>query len=73
MSNRHSRVGRDLEFMIVYEDFTGKCRHRGVFGEDGLMVKFSNDLVIRYLDKVIVQDWGYEVVFKAGIEVKVER
>ena len=59
-----------------YEDFFRRTKYtvaEGILGEDGSMVKFSNDLVIRYLDKVIVQDWGYEVVFKAGIEVKVER
>ena len=33
---------------------------------------FNNDLVIRYLDKVVVQDDGYEVAFKAGVRVEVE-
>ena len=25
---------------------------------------FNNDLVIRYLDKVVVKDYGYEVAFR---------
>ena len=36
------------------------------------MERFNNDLVIRYLDKVIVKDDGYEVIFKAGVRVEVE-
>ena len=36
------------------------------------MESFNNDLVIRYLDKVTVNDDGYEVVFKAGVKVEVE-
>ena len=38
----------------------------------GRMERFNNDLVIRYLDKVVVKDDGYEVVFKAGVSVGVE-
>ena len=33
---------------------------------------FDNDLVIRYLDKVVVKEDGYEVAFKAGVSVEVE-
>ena len=33
---------------------------------------FNNDLVIRYLDRVVVKDEGYEVAFKAGVTVEVE-
>ena len=34
---------------------------------------FSNDdLVIRYLDRVVVKDDGYEVIFKAGVTVEAE-
>ena len=32
----------------------------------------NNDLVIRYLDRVVVNDEGYEVTFKAGVTVEVE-
>ena len=44
----------------------------GVLDENGQMERFNNDLVIRYLDKVIVKDDGYEVIFKAGVKVQVE-
>jgi hypothetical protein len=44
----------------------------GVLTEDGQMDAFNNDLVIRYLDRVVVKDDGYEVVFKAGVTVEVE-
>ena len=39
---------------------------------DGRMEAFNNDLVIRYLDRVVVKDDGYEVAFKAGVTVEVE-
>ena len=35
------------------------------------MVSFDNGLVIRYLDKILVEDDGYRVLFKAGLEVEV--
>jgi len=44
----------------------------GVLDENGRMEAFNNDLVIRYLDSVVVKDDGYEVVFKAGVTVEVE-
>ena len=44
----------------------------GVLDENGRMERFNNDLVIRYLDRVVVQDDGYEVAFKAGVKVQVE-
>ena len=44
----------------------------GVLDENGRMESFNNDLVFRYLDKVIVKDDGYEVIFKAGVKVQVE-
>ena len=40
--------------------------------ENGRMESFNNDLVIRYLDRVVVKDDGYEVTFKAGVTVAVE-
>ena len=39
--------------------------------EKGTMTGFDNDLVIRYLDRIVVQEDGYEVVFKAGTAVEV--
>ena len=59
-----------------YDDFFRITRYRvpdGVLDETGRMEAFNNDLVIRYLDEVVVEDWGYEVIFKAGVTVKVER
>ena len=44
----------------------------GVLDENGRMEAFNNDLVIRYLDRVVVKDDGYEVAFKAGVTVEVE-
>ena len=44
----------------------------GVLDENGRMESFNNDLVIRYLDRVVVKDNGYEVIFKAGVTVEVE-
>ena len=38
---------------------------------EGRIMSFSNDLVIRYLENVIVNDDDYEVHFKAGIIVTV--
>ena len=58
-----------------YDDFFSRTRYtvpEGVLDESGRMETFNNDLVIRYLDKVIVKDDGYEVVFKAGVTVEVE-
>ena len=45
---------------------------KGVLDENWRMDRFNNDLVIRYLDRVVVWDDGYEVVFKAGVKVEVE-
>ena len=44
----------------------------GVLTEDGRMEAFNNDLIIRYLDKVVVKEDGYEVVFKLSVTVEVE-
>ena len=44
----------------------------GVLDEDGQIDAFNNNLVIRYLDKVIVKEDDYEVAFKAGVTVEVE-
>ena len=35
----------------------------------GKMKLFDNDLVIRFVDHVIVNDYGYEIVFKANLEI----
>ncbi len=62
-------------FTLVYDDFFSRTRYtvpEGVPDENGQMERFNNDLVIRYLDRVVVQDDGYEVAFKAGVKVQVE-
>ena len=33
---------------------------------------YNNDLVIRYLDRMVVEEDGYKVLFKAGVTVEVE-
>ena len=38
---------------------------------DGRVIGYDNEMVIRYLDKVIVNDQDYEVRFKGGITVTV--
>ena len=58
-----------------YDDFFKRTKYtvpEGVLDENGRMEAFNNDLVIRYLDRVVVKDDGYEVVFKAGVTVEVE-
>lgn len=40
--------------------------------ENSKMVQFDNDLVIRYLDNIVVDDKVYVVRFKACVDVKAE-
>ena len=57
-----------------YDDFFSRMKYtvpEGVLDEKGTMTGFDNDLVIRYLDRVIVHEDGYEVVFKTGTVVEV--
>ena len=61
-----------LRSQIVEISRTRYTVPEGVLDENGRMESFNNDLVIRYLDKMIVKDDGYEVVFKAGVKVQVE-
>ena len=58
-----------------YDDFFSRTRYtvpEGMLDENGRMEAFNNDLVIRYLDRVVVKDDGYEVAFKAGVIVEAE-
>ena len=58
-----------------YDDFFSHTKYtvpEEVLDENGRMEIFNNDLVIRYLDRVVVKDDGYEVIFKAGVTVEVE-
>lgn len=56
-----------------YDDFfrrTSTIRDSDVIG-DGQIESFSNETVVKYLEKVIVQDDGYEVWFKAEVSVSI--
>ena len=44
----------------------------GILDEKGTMTSLDNDLDIRYLDKVVVHEDGYEVVLKPGSSVEVK-
>ena len=58
-----------------YDDFFSRTKYtvpEGELDENGRMEAFNNDLVIRYLDRMVVKDDGYEVIFKAGMTVEVE-
>ena len=58
-----------------YNDFFNRTRYtvpEGVLDENGRMEAFNNDMVIRYLDRVVVKEDGYEVILKAGVIVEVE-
>ena len=57
-----------------YDDFFNRTMYtapEGVLAETGSMTGFSNDLVIRYLDRVVVEAEGYRVLFKAGVTVEI--
>ena len=36
---------------------------------DGRVVGYDNDMVIRYVDRVVVHDQNYEVKFKGGVTI----
>lgn len=46
---------------------------RGIIGPDGKIRIFSDEMVIRYLDRIIVTENGYRIRFKAGITVEVAK
>ena len=67
-------AGEESGACYDYEEFFRRTRYavpEGVI-TDGAMMRFDNDLVIRYLDSIVVEDNGSTVWFKAGGEVKVE-
>ena len=57
-----------------YEDFFRRTRFEPTEGmiKEGKLTYFSDDLVTRYLKEVVVLDYGYNVVFKAGICIPCE-
>lgn len=75
MARETQPVGEETGACRDYDDFFSRTRYtvpQGVLDENGRMENFNNDLVIRYLDRVVVKDDGYEVAFKAGVTVEVE-
>lgn len=57
-----------------YDDFFRRTRMRfpgNVLNQEGTIVGFDRALVIRYVDRVLVQEDGFEVRLKAGISIKV--
>ena len=38
---------------------------------DGQVVGYDNEMVIRYLDRVVVNDQNYEVQLKGGVTITV--
>ena len=57
-----------------YDEFFRLTRYvlpKGVL-ENGRMVKFNDEVMIRYLDKVVVEDDGYLIRFKAGLEKEIK-
>ena len=54
------------------EDFFYRTRHplpEGLLDSQGRFTRFDDLLVIRYLDRVVVEEKRYQVCFKAGISV----
>ena len=56
-----------------YEDFFRRTAYHAPAAilSNGKITDFDNGMVIRYLESIVVNDDGYTVRFKAGIEVKV--
>ena len=56
----------------TYEDFFRRTRYqipREILDDEGRVKTFSDEMVIRYLDKVTVYDDRYQVIFKTGTVV----
>lgn len=56
------------------DEFFEWTRHdppESLMDSKGKMVAFNNDLVIRHIDLITVQDRGYDIHFKAGITIHV--
>ena len=57
-----------------YEDFFRRTRYQipqELLDRDGKIVRFNNDMVTRYLEKIVVEKQGYTICFKAGVNVKI--
>lgn len=57
-----------------YDDFFRRTRYtpeEGVISADGKIMAYSDDMVVRFIDKVTVTDDGYKVLFRTGLEITV--
>ena len=57
-----------------YDEFFRRTSYvvdEGMIGDDGKIMSFSNDMIVRYLDRVVVNEGDYEVWFKAGVSVTI--
>ena len=55
-----------------YEEFFCRTRYRvpeGLLDPAGKLKYFDNDIITRYLERIIVAKQGYKIVFKAGIRI----
>ena len=67
------RVDKEPGACYDIEDFFRLTRPRypDTVISDGRVIGYDNEMVIRYLDRVIVNDLDYEVRFKGGVSVVV--
>ena len=67
------RVDREEGACYDVDEFFNMTRAKYPEGviEDGKVVGYDNEMAIRYLDRVVVNDQDYEVRFKGGVTVTV--
>jgi len=66
-------TGAESPACYDYDDFfrrTSTIRDSDIIS-DGKIESFSNETVVKYLEKVLVTEDGYEVWFKAGVSVSI--
>lgn len=67
-------IGGDSPACYDYDEFFRRTSYvvdEGMIGDDGKIMSFSNDMFVRYLEKVVVLEDCYEVWFKAGVSARV--
>ncbi len=58
------------------EEFYTRTRHdipESIMDAKGRMAVFDNELVTRYVDLITVQDYGYDIHFRAGLTISVKK
>ena len=68
------KAGKAAAKCTDYDDFFHRTRYRapeGLIDSAGQITRYDNDLVVRYLDNIVVEDDGYLVNLKAGLRIKV--